>query len=363
MQCRGEWGLIARSSNYELYGDMSNRVIRLLQQYSAVVEIYSIDEAFLEVRGTLEELTTWARDVKARIWRDLGLPVCVGVASSKTLAKLANRWAKKVPALGGVCIWDAMPAPRREELLRALPVDEVWGIAGRLSKRLNAIGIESVAALRDADPARIRERFSVVLMRTVLELRGVPCMPVETQPQPIKDQLIFSRSFSEPVTTRDQMEQVLGTYAQRASTRLQKHDRQAKVITAWAMTSYFNPSQSHGPSVTVPLPWPTADPVLLTKATKKLLPLLHEGVRYARAGVMVTDLRTSGLEPALNLFTDAHEDRRIGPLIEQIRTKTRQSAIGLGRAGMKAGQHWEMRRDMMSPRYTTHWDELPIVRA
>ena len=188
-------------------------------------------------------------------------------------------------------------------------------------------------------------------------------MPVETQPQPVEDQLIVSRSFSESVTTREQMEQVLGTYAQRASSRLQKHDLQAKVITVWAMTSHFNTAQSHGPSITVPLPWPTADPVLLTKAAKHLLPLLHEGVRYARAGVIVTDLRASGAEPVLEAFTDRHEDRRIGPLIEQIRTTLHHPAIGLGRAGMKAGQQWEMRRDMMSPRYTTHWDELPVVRA
>lgn len=356
-------GLIARSSNYELYGDMSARVMRLLNECSARVEVYSIDEAFVGVRGTPDQLKAWGRQVKDRIWQELGLPVCVGIARTKTLAKLANKTAKKIPALAGVCSWDAVPEARREALLASLPVIEVWGIAVRLTKRLYAMGIESIAQLRDADPASMRKRFSIVVMRTVLELRGTPCIPLQEEPEEIKDQLIFSRSFSEKITTVEQMEQVLGVYAQRASARLHKHHRQAKVITAWAMTSHYDADGQHNPSATVTLPTPTADPVLLTRAAKALLPRIQEGVRYARAGIVVTDLHRTGHQPVFDLFADRHEERSIGPLIESVKRQIDGAAIGLGRAGLKAGPQWQMKREMMSPRYTTHWDELPLVRA
>lgn len=354
--------LAARSSNYELYGDMSARVMRVLGERSAWVEPYSIDEAFVGVRGTLAEVTIWAREVKEVIHRHLGLPVCVGVARTKTLAKLANKAAKKIDELAGVCVWDAAPQATRERLLASLPVSEVWGVATRLTNRLAGMGITSIAELRDADPVMIRQRFSVVLMRTVLELRGVACIPMEEERE-IKDQLIFSRSFSEPVTTRATMEQVLGIYAQQASARLHKHDRQAKVLTAWAMTSYYSPADTHAPSATVTLPAATADPMLLTRAAKALLPQLIEGTRYARAGIVVTDLHPAGQQPPFEIFSSPHEDKQIGPLIEQIRTRLDRPAIGLGRAGLKRPPAWQMRREMMSPRYTTHWDELPTVTA
>lgn len=355
-------GLIARSSNYELYGEMSARVMRILHDCSAWVEVYSIDEAFVGVRGTPEQLKTWAREVKERILKHLGLPVCIGVARTKTLAKLANRTAKKVPVLTGVCVWDAVPVQTREDLLGRLPVIEVWGIAVRLTKRLYALGIQTVKQLRDADPVRMRERFSIVVMRTVLELRGTPCIPMEEE-QEIKDQLIFSRSFSEKISSRDDMEQVLGIYAQRASARLHRHHRQAKTLTAWAMTSHYEQRHQHSPSATVSLPAPTADPVHLSRAAKSLLPRITEGVRYARAGIVITDLYRTGQQPTFELFTDVHEDRRIGALIEDIKTRLDRPAIGLGRAGLKEPAGWEMRREMMSPRYTTHWDELATVKA
>ncbi|MBE1514282.1 Y-family DNA polymerase [Nesterenkonia halotolerans] len=354
--------LVAKSSNYELYGQMSDRFISVLLDCTPEVAQYSIDEAFVKVRGTMSELLSWAKMVKDRLWKHLGLPVCVGIGRAKVLAKLSNRAAKKLDHLGGVCVWESVPERHGEQLLSNLPVDEVWGIAGRMAKRFNAMGIETIQQLRDADPVMIRDRFNIVMMRLVLELRGVPCLPFEEATE-IKDQLIFSRSFSEPVTTRATMEQVLGIYAQRASARLQKHHRQAKVVTVWAMTSHFNADGAHGPSVTIKLPSATADPVILTRAVKAILPKIHEGVRYARAGVVVTDLRKTGLEPTFDVFADAHEDRGIGPLIESIRTKLDQPAIGLGAAGLKTGPAWEMRREMRSPRYTTHWDELPVVHA
>lgn len=354
--------LVAKSSNYEIYGQMSDRFIGVLRDCAADVQQYSIDEAFVKLRGTPCELLNWAKMVRDRIWKHLELPVCVGIGRTKTLARMSNRAAKKLDHLGGVCVWEAIPETHREHLLSNLPVDEVWGIAGRMAKRLAGRGISTVKDFRDADPVMLRDRFSIVIMRSCLELRGTPCLPFEEETE-IKGQLIVSRSFSEPVTTRVEMAQVLSLYAQRASARLQRHHRQAKTITAWAKTSHFHAEGAHGPSVKVTLASATADPVTLTKTVKLLLPKLEEGTRYARAGIVLTDLENTGLEPTFDLLTDPHEEHNIGPLIEDIRKKLDHPAIGLGAAGLKTGQTWEMKREMRSPRYTTQWDELPVVQA
>ena len=357
-----EWGLVARSSNYELYGDISARVMELLGRYSAWLEVYSIDEAFLGVRGTPAELLRLGHTMKTAVRRNVGVPVCVGIAGTKTLAKLANKWAKHNPDFDSVCHWDSVPADSREHLMARLSVIELWGVATRLTKRLNGMGIRTVLDLARADPIRIRDRFSVVLMRTVLELQGTPCIPLEEE-RVGRDQLIFSRSFATPISTAAGMRQVLGVYAQQASARLARHELQASVLTAFAATSYYNPRDSSHPSVCVRLPMPTADPVLLARASYALLPRIDDGVKYARAGIMVTDLRPTARQAPLAVFENPHEERGIGPLLEEVSRKYGRGSIGLGHAGIRGGPDWTMKRDMLSPRYTTHWDELPVVRA
>ncbi|MGP5265239.1 Y-family DNA polymerase, partial [Glutamicibacter arilaitensis] len=321
-------GLVAKSSNYELYGEMSARVMKLLGRFSAWVEVYSIDEAFLGVSGTLDQLQALGERIKAEVFRLTGLPVCVGIAKSKTLAKMANKTAKHIKELGGVCVWDRAPAQTTENLLARLPVVEVWGIGPRLTKRLRGLGIWTAKDLRDANEVRIRDKFSIVQMRTVLELRGIPCIPLEEE-RVIKDQLIFSRSFSDPITDRVGMEQVMGIYAQQASARLHKHQKQAKILSAWAMTSYYNQHQDHQPAITVKLPGPTADPVVLTRAAKQLLPQILVGVKYARAGVVVMDLQPLAMQETFDPFVSAHEAKQIGPLIQQIRSEHGVKSIGL----------------------------------
>lgn len=356
-------GLIHRSSNYELYADLSSRVMELLGRYSPVQEIYSIDESWLVLRGTPEELVKVGREIKAVVARNVGLPVCVGIAPTKTLAKFVNRVAKQNPALQGVCSWDTLPAGHAEAIMDKVPVTGIWGIAGRLGKKLNGMGIFTIADLKTADPMVMRKRFSVLMQRTILELNGIPCIPMETEIAS-KQQLIFSRSFSKPVTTAARMHEVMSIYAQKAAIRLAKDHQQARLMTCFAGTSHFNQTAASFPSATVKLPAPTADPVLLIKAaTGALEGRIVDGVPYARAGVMLTDLKPAGAAPQLPVFATAHEEKRIGALLGEVMERFGTGAIGLGRAGMVEEPVWQMKRKALSPRYTTEWDELPVVRA
>jgi DNA polymerase V len=211
-----EWGLVQRSSNYELYGDLSARVMQLMGRYAAWQEVYSIDESFLGLNGAPQELVSRGREIKDAVAGHTGLPVCVGIAPTKTLAKFANRIAKQNPHLGGVCNLDTMPVEDIERIMSRVPVTGIWGIAGRLGKRLNALGIFTIRDLKAADPVFMRSKFSVVLQRTIMELNGISCIQLETE-RADKKQMIFSRSFSKPVTTIEDMHQVMSLYAQQAA--------------------------------------------------------------------------------------------------------------------------------------------------
>lgn len=359
-------GVTALSSNYELYGDMSRRFHAILARFTPELEIYSIDEAFMRVSPKIardpDAMTALGREIKDTLHRLIGVPVCVGIAETRTQAKLANRAAKKIAAFEGVCVWPATRPEWRQQLMSRLPVSEVWGIASRLERRLVAMGISSIADLAAADPVRIRKAFNVVVMRTALELRGVPSIVAEEDRTGRKEQLIVSRSFSEKVTTRDGMRQALSIYAQQAATRLVRHKQVAKLLTAFAGTSHYSEQRSF-PSVLVKLAAPTADPVELTRAAHRLLPLIEDGGRYARAGIMLTDLRPASQAQSLELFRYAHEESGIAELIDKVQKKEGRDLLGLGYGGMRPGPSWQMKREMLTPRATTHWDELATVRA
>lgn len=356
----------AVSSNYELYGDMSRRVMEVLERFTHELDVYSIDEAFLTVdRRTAADgaaMVKLGREIRESLRRLVGVPVCVGIAPNRTLAKLANRAAKKIPEFEGVCVWPATRPQWRQQLMERLPVSEVWGIASRLEKRLAGYGIRTVWDLATADPTQIRKWFNVVVMRTALELRGVATIGPEEDRTGKKDQLIVSRSFSEKVTTRNGIRQALSVYAQQAATRLVKHSQVARTLEAFAGTSHWHETK-HYPSVRVRLPFPTADPVELTRAAHQLLPHIAEGPRYARAGIMLTSLLPAGEQLALKPFRQPHEDAGIATLIDAVQRKVGRETLGLGYGGVRPGPSWQMKRGMLTPRATTHWDELARARA
>lgn len=357
-------GLVQRSSNYELYGDLSSRVMQLLSRFSSEQEIYSIDECFLHLHGTDDELRGRGTDIRAAVAKNIGLPVCVGIGPTKTLAKFANRIAKQNPHMGGVCNLDALDPAVVDTIMSRVPVTGLWGVGSRNGTRLNALGIHTVADLRDADPAVIRAKFSVVLQRTVLELNGTSCIPMDTESAD-KQQVLFSRSFATPVTTRESMRQVMSLYAQKAAIRLAREGQLAGVMTVFASTSRFSGTDASSPSATVRLQRPTADPLMLTRAAIDAMdPRVVEGARYAKAGIMLTGLSPAGAEPVFDLFDAGPEQKDIGPLLAKVTDKYGAASIGLGLAGMSTAKpDWTMARNFASPRYTTEWSDLPVVKA
>lgn len=357
------WGLIARSSNYELYGDLSARVMEVAGRYGTWQEVYSIDESFVGLVGESEQLRAAGRDIRAAVARHVGVPVCVGVATTKTLAKFANRIAKQNPALDGVCALESMPEGHIAAIQERVPASGLWGVGGKTAARLKMMGIETIAELKAADPALIRKKFSVVLQRTVMELNGVECIP-HVEERADKQQIMFSRSFSTPVTTVGQMEQVMALYAQRGAAKLTEERLRASAMTVTAGTSRFAGGEGSFPAATIRFATPTHDPIVLIRAAVAAMrQSAVPGASYLRAGVMF-----SGLEPAsgaemLDIFGAEVKPPEVGGVLGEVRSKFGNTAIGIGIGGLAQAPQWSMKREHSSPRYTTEWKELPVVRA
>ncbi|MDO5672460.1 MAG: Y-family DNA polymerase [Actinomycetaceae bacterium] len=356
-------GVIARSSNYELYGSISARVMSMIARFSIWQEVYSIDESFIGLRGNTEELIALGHKMRREIYQGIGVPVRVSIGTTKTLAKFASIGAKKATHLDGVCHLGAFTPAHLAEIMRATPVTELWGVGRRLGKRLAALNINTVWDLRQSDPITMRKRFSVIMQRTILELRGTPCISQDVFSGSYKGQLMYSRSFSYKITTVREMQQVLPIYVQRASKRLRAAKQLASQITVWAATSWADTGSAHAPSFTVNLPIPSDDPIVLGRAAQGLIEHIKPGMRYARAGVVLSSLSPKRGQTAMPLFGPEGEDQGIGRTIDAITSKYGEGVVGIGRGGMKQPAQWEMKRAMLSKRATTHWSELAIAKA
>jgi DNA polymerase V len=349
-------GVVVRSSNYTLYGDMSGRVMRVLADFTPNLEIYSIDEAFLGLNGFELRLEAHARELRQTVLQWTGIPVSVGIAPTKTLAKVANRLAKKDPTSGGVR-WLLDEASQREALAK-LELTDLWGIARRLAERLHAIGITTPLELRDADHRLIRERFSVVLERMVMELQGVACIGLE-EVTPDRKSLVASRSFGQAVETRAGLEEAVSIYTARAAEKMRRQNLATASLAVWVETNSFKPNErQYNASKAVRLPVATADTgKLVAAATAALRIIFKPGYRYKKAGVTFLDLVPAGqVQGALfDRPDDARSVKRMRA-IDALNTRYGRGTISFGTAGER--QAWALRREFMSPRYTTVWDEL-----
>lgn len=355
-------GILAFSSNYTLYADLSSRVMRTLEEMAPRVEVYSIDEAFLDLTGieSAISLVEFGQQVRERIGHWIGITVCVGIAPTKTLAKLANHAAKKYPATQGVV--DLTNPDRQRRLLALVPVDDVWGVGRRLSKRLNALGITTALDLANASPRAIRDQFSVVLERTVRELNGESCIELEEIP-PTKKQIVCSRSFGVKVTQFELLREAVCEYATRATEKLRKEQQQAKVMTVFIRTSPFKDNEpQYSNSASGELLIPSCDTRDFIELANHLLKRIwKDGFRYAKAGVMLSDFYDPGMfQPGL--FDDVSTRSNSQQLMSVLDTINQSGAGKVFFAGQGTKKDWSMKREHLSPAYTTRWDQLPRVK-
>ena len=357
-------GVVCFSSNYELYADMSNRVMTTLEEMSPRCEIYSIDEAFCDLTGVrnCRDLTDFGREIRATVLQRTHLTVGVGIAQTKTLAKLANHAAKQWQRQTGGVV-DLSSVDRQRKLMAALPVDEVRGIGRRISKKLKAMGIKTVLQLADTDIRFIRKHFNVVLERTVRELRGEPCLALE-EFAPVKQEIICSRSFSGRITEYEEMRQAICSYASRAAEKLRGEHQYCRFISAFVKTSPFALNEPYyGNNASVKLLTPTQDSRdIISAAIRCLDAIWQDGYRYQKAGVMLGDFFSQGVAQ-LNLFDDNAPrpgSEKLMEVLDHLNAKGGRGTLYF--AGQGIQQQWQMKREMLSPRYTTRFSDLPVVR-
>ncbi|SBS30535.1 DNA polymerase IV [Marinomonas aquimarina] len=354
--------IVCFSSNYALYADMSQRVMSLLEAEAPEIEIYSIDEAFLKLTGVeaVEDLLAFGQRIKAKVDQCTGITVGVGIAPTKTLAKLANHAAKTYPATGSVV--NLMDPARQRRLLALLDVSEVWGVGRRLSKRLQEQGIHTALDLADTDPKLVRREYSVVLERTIRELNGISCLSLESLPA-TKKQILCSRSFGSRITERAQLKEAIAKYVTRAAEKLRAEGCLARVLQVFIRTGMFNASEpQYRNALTIELTQPTDDTRAFLKAAFQLFDkLFRPGFRYAKAGVMLTDFYSSHAYQADLFHTDAVGDH--GAALMAVMDNINQSGHGqVFFAAQGLAPEWSMKRQFLSPAYTTQWSDLPSVR-
>lgn len=347
-----------RSSNYPLYADMSRRMYEVLASFSPAIEPYSIDEMFAELGGLPGDLVDRARGLRDEVARIAKIPTCVGIGPSKTIAKLANKVAKQSPALGGVC--DLRDPADRQALYAAWPVGEVWGIGGALTQRLASLGVATVADFIALPAQQVRDEMTVVGARIHAELRGVSCLPL-SMVAPTRKGMAVTRSFGAPVRDWASMREAIAAFAYRGGERLRAHRLAAGVLTVFMHTSPFRPGPGYSNRASIRME-PTADGrALIGRAATLGERLWRDGVDFAKAGVMLDDLRPEN--QGADLFPTRDPDRagRLMATIDRLNARFGRFAVRPAAMGSRMG--WRPKARQISPAYTTEISEVMAVRA
>lgn len=352
------------SSNYTLYADMSARVMSILEEFAPNMEVYSIDEAFLDLTGVChKDPIAYGHRIRKVVFQATGIPVCVGMGPTKTLAKLANFAAKKWQKTEGVL--DLSETMRREKLMRIVPVGEVWGIGSRTSAKLNQLGIHTVWDLAIQPSKRIQAQFNVVVARTVLELNGVPCMELE-EITPNKQEIVCSRSFSRRLTDYRELSEALAEFCCRAAEKLRRQQSVTGCITIFIRTSPFNPKEpQYQRAASVKLDAATQDTrTIIATANRMLKELFKAGYGYQKCGVQLSQLQPKSAPGQLELFdfvgSDLPAENR--PLMEAMDRINRRFPKSISVAATGFDKSWKPKAERVSPRYTTDWRELVCVK-
>lgn len=347
------------SGNFRLYGDISRRVMDSLRHFSPNIEIYSIDEMFLDLAGMDLPLQQYGLTIKRAIWQQIRMPVSVGLAPSKTLAKLANYGAKNIPSCDGVCLLDS---PRKWQwLLRQVPTTRIWGIGSRLGQKLAGMGIRSAGELAGSNPKMIRQRFNVCVERTIAELNGISCLALEEVP-PDKKQIYCTRSFGRKPTTMEPLLKAVSLYASNAAEKLRRQQHLVRTIQVFIHTSPHQPDY-YSNSTVVQLPFETDDSRLIAAHARQAVRAIYRpGHAYLKAGVGLIEL-VSRRHHQADIFQNhqsVHTDTLMQTL-DAINRRYGRGAAFLASAGR--GQGWPMRQQYCSPAYTTRWHDLPVIRT
>lgn len=355
-------GILAYSSNYTLYADMSNRMMQVLGTYSPQQEIYSIDECFLGLDGFPPAgLPAMGQRIRRQVKQWVGIPVCVGIGATKTLSKLANHCAKKsLAGEEGVCDFGRVSEAELDSLFARIGVGEVWGVGRRLTERLGGLGINTVRDLRNADAGMLRREFSVVLERTVKELRGISCLELD-ELAPAKKQIMCSRTFGAYVHTQTELAEAVASYMARAAEKLRRQGSVANAVEVFIRTNPFNENHpQYQQAIVVPLTQATSDTVRLTRAALWGLKRIYRpGFAYQKAGVMLMDLHPAGQTQGVLFETASPARPALMEVIDQANGRWGRGTLKLAAEGVI--KTWQMKRERKSPAYTTRWEDLPRV--
>jgi DNA polymerase V len=354
-------GIVPFSSNYALYGDMSERVMTLIESMVPAVEVYSIDEAFVDLTG-INDLDSLGRKIRSQVLRCTGIPVGVGIAHTKTLAKLANHTAKRLQAQTGGVVNICDPI-KRDWVLRNTDVAEVWGVGRRMKMHLDGMGIKTAMDLAKADPWTLRKNFSVVIEKTARELAGTPCLELD-EPDPPKQEICCSRMFGKRLKELTPIKEAVATYMMRASEKLRAQNSLCKKIRVSIRTGMFNPDEAkYANGVVVDLPYPTDDVRLLTTAAVNALDrVFRPDFSYSKAEVILLNLCQPG-EYTDDLFATSQptEATRVMAVLDEINGRWGRGTLRA--ASVPSNPDWGMRREMMSQSYTTRLDQLWTVNC
>lgn len=350
------------SSNYALYADLSERVMQTLSDIAPAIEIYSIDEAFVNLSGISNcvSLADFGHQMRNQVLKNTGLTVGVGIAPTKTLAKLANHAAKKWRATGGVV--NLSHIDRQRKLLALVAVEDVWGVGRRISKKLNLMGITTALDLAESSLWVIRKHFNVVLERTVRELRGEPCLEME-EFAPTKQQIVCSRSFGSRLTQYPDVHQAVCAYAERAAEKLRGERQFCRFISVFVRTSPHADNEIYyGNQASTTLMTPSNDTRdIIRAATESLERIWVDGHRYMKAGVMLADFYSNGVSQ-FNLFDQQRMWANSAALMQTIDGLNHSGKGKIFFAGQGIEKAWKMKREMLSPAYTTRYADLPIAK-
>ena len=380
-----EAGLVSLSANFALYGDMSDRMMSLAAGLGHRQEVYSIDECFVDLSGIAGDLVRRARIIRQRLWRWVGIPSCVGLGPTKTLAKLANHIAKDAERKPGsypaqhaqVCHLGLLTRAQLDDLLARTEVGEVWGVGPRIGRQLVAQGVKTALDLARLSPAHARAQWGVVLERTVRELQGTPCLDIEDVPSP-KQQIACTRSFGQPVLQLDDLREAVTEFACRAAQKLRRQNSHAAQVLVFVRTSPFRATPQYSQSSIVPLRCPGADSAHITQAALAALDVIYRpGYLYAKAGVMLLDLQPASLRQEVLDLDEPDADvtallplqrrasERLMKALDHLDLRHGRGTVKLGSASVASAAPpiWGMKQARRTPGYTTCWNELAVARA